>query len=114
MQFGHKGKRDRWIDYRVFKRRPKNGSKHGEFVANKRGSHLFLGSPCLLRAMTEEVPRKRSRVNGGNSSNVEEEWSKKELKLTVLVQSPGGRGYSLVWAIYDDEDDDEGLYFFTR
>ena len=27
VQFGHKGKHDRWIDYRVFKRRSKNGSK---------------------------------------------------------------------------------------
>ena len=24
VQFGHKGKHDHWIDYRVFKRRPKN------------------------------------------------------------------------------------------
>ena len=48
-----KGKRDRWIDYRVFKRWPKNGGKHGEFVAAKRGSHLLLGSPwqkkCLMK-----------------------------------------------------------------
>ena len=99
MQFGHKGKRDRWIDYRVFKRRPKNGSRHGEFVANKRGSHLFLGSPCLLRAMTEKVPRKRSRVNGGNSSNVEEELSKKTIQINGVGTKPGGRGYSLIWAI---------------
>ena len=100
MQFGHKGKRDRWIDYRVFKRRPKNGSKHGEFVANKRGSHLFLGSPCLLRAMTEEVPHNRSRVNGGNSSNVEEELSKKKkIQINGVGAKPGGRGYSLIWAI---------------
>ena len=27
VQFAHKGKHDRWIDYRVFKRRSKNGSK---------------------------------------------------------------------------------------
>ena len=27
VQFGHNGKHDRWIDYRVFKRPPKNGSK---------------------------------------------------------------------------------------
>ena len=39
VQFGHTGKRDRWIDYRVLKRRPKNGSKQG--------SHRLLGSPCL-------------------------------------------------------------------
>ena len=49
----HKGKRDRWIDYRVFKRWPKNGGKHGEFVAAKRGSHLLLSSPwqkkCLMK-----------------------------------------------------------------
>ena len=39
VQFGHEGKHDRWIDYRVFKRRSKNGSKWG--------SHLLLASPCL-------------------------------------------------------------------
>ena len=47
MKFGHTEKRDRWIDYGVFKRPPKNGSKHGGFVAPKRGSHLLLGSPNL-------------------------------------------------------------------
>ena len=46
----------------------------------------------VYRAMTEEVPRKRSRVNGGNSSNVEEELSIFFFKLTVLVHSLGGGG----------------------
>ena len=31
----------------------------------------------VYRAMTEEVPRERSRVSGGNSSNVEDELSRK-------------------------------------
>ena len=49
VQFVHKGERDRWIDYRVYKRRTENDRKHGKFVAAKRGSHLLLGSPCLQR-----------------------------------------------------------------
>ena len=32
VQFRHKGKYDRWIDYRVFKRRSKDGSKWGSHV----------------------------------------------------------------------------------
>ena len=49
--------------------------------------------------MTEEVPRKRSRVNGDNSSNVEEELSKKKFKLTVLMQSLGGGG-TLLYGLF--------------
>ena len=30
---------------------------------------------CVYKAITEEVPCERSRVSGGNSSNVEEEYN---------------------------------------
>ena len=56
VQFRHKGKHDRWIDYRVFKRRPKSGSKHEEAI-----SSLLRR---VYRAMTEEITP---------ASNVEEE-----------------------------------------
>ena len=59
VQFRHKGKHDRWIDYRVFKRRPKNGSKWG--------SH-FLRSPPCFAVFTEP-------------------WQKKWLQLAMLKKS---------------------------
>ena len=49
VQLRHKGKYDRWIDYRVLKRRSKNGSKWE--------SHVLLASPCL-----------QSHDRGNNSS----------------------------------------------
>ena len=83
MQFGHKGKRDSWIDYRVFKQWPKNWSKHGEFVA---ANEEVISSLVrrVYRAMTEEVPRERSRVSAGNSSNAEEELLR-NFQIPVLV-----------------------------
>ena len=54
VQFRHKGKHDRWIDYRVFKRRSKNGSKWSLLRR-------------VYRAMTEEITP---------ASNVEEELSR--------------------------------------
>ena len=42
----------------------------------------------VYRAMTEEVPRERSRVSGGNSSNVEEELSRNFRIPRVGVQQP--------------------------
>ena len=78
VQFGHKAKRDSWIDYRVFKRRPRNDSKHGEFMAANEEAISSL--VChLYRALTEEVPRERSWVSGDDSINVEEELSRKPL-----------------------------------
>lgn len=59
MQFGHKAKRDSWINYHVFKRRPRNDSKHGEFVAANEEAISSL--VCrVYRATTEEVPCERS------------------------------------------------------
>ena len=87
MHFGHKGKRNRWTDYHVFKRQPKNGGKHGEFVAAQRGRHLLLGSPCL-QSHDRRSLRERSRVSGGNSSNVEEELSRNFRIPRVGVQQP--------------------------
>ena len=43
----------------------------------------------VYRAMTEEVPRERSRISGGNSSNVE-----KELSRNVQIPRVGAR-YSI-------------------
>ena len=72
MQFTYTGKRDRWIDYRV-----SNGDR--KIAANLADSLLPNEDAIssLVRrvygAMTEEVPRERSRVSGGDSSNVGEE-----------------------------------------
>ena len=43
---------------------------------------------CVYRAMTEEVLRERSRVSGGNSSNVEEELSRNFQIPRVGAQQP--------------------------
>ena len=40
------------------------------------------------RAMTEEVPRERSRVSGGDSSNVKEELSRNLQIPRVVAQQP--------------------------
>ena len=42
----------------------------------------------VYRAMTEEVPRERLRVSGGNSSNVEEELSRSFRIPRVGAQQP--------------------------
>lgn len=69
LYFRHKVKRHRGIDYRAFKRRPKMSANR-----TKRGSSSFVRRE--YRAMTEEVSCERSRVSGGNCSNVEEELSR--------------------------------------
>ena len=68
VHFRHKVTLHHCIDYRVFKRRPK--------MATKRGSHISSLVRRVYRAMTEGVSCERSRVSGGNFSNVEEELSR--------------------------------------
>ena len=65
MQFRHKGKYDRWIDYRVFKRRSKTAN-----------SSLLRR---VYRAMTEEITPAR---------NVEEELSRVLFSRVGAQQSP--------------------------
>ena len=65
VHFRHKVTLHHWIDYRVFKRRSK--------MATERGSHISCLVRHVYRAMPEEVSCERSRVSGGNFSNVEEE-----------------------------------------
>ena len=93
LHFRHKLKRHRWTDYRAFKRRPKMEANRTNSLPNEEAISS-LGRR-VYRAMTEEVRCERSRVSGGNSSNVEEELSRnfQILRLgahciaTSLVQS---------------------------
>ena len=48
----------------------------GEFIAAKRLEAISSLARRVYEAMAEEVPRERSRVSGGNSSNVEKEVSR--------------------------------------
>ena len=76
VQVGHKGKQDRWIDYRVFKR-------HRKMVANEEAIFSLLRR--VYRAMTEEMTP---------GSNIEEELSR-DFFFPVLVHS------SLLYAIHE-------------
>ena len=77
MQFRHKGKRDRWIDYRVSKRRPNIMAANltNSLLPNEEAISSLVRR--VYRAMTEEVPSERSPVSGRNSNNVEDELSRK-------------------------------------
>lgn len=47
VQFGRKGNRDRWINYRVFKWLPRNGSKQGEFSRRCQLACSKPSPPCF-------------------------------------------------------------------
>ena len=79
MQFGNKGKHDRWIDYRVFKRQSKK-------AANEEAIFSLLRR--VYRAMTEEMTP---------ASNVEEEL----LHLRVFPFFPVWVHSSLLCAIHE-------------
>ena len=81
MHFKHKVKRHRWIDYLAFKRRPKMAANRTNSLPNEEAISSLVRR--VYRAMTEEVPCERSRVSGGNSSNVEEELS----RVVVLINT---------------------------
>ena len=53
----------------------------------------------VYRAMTEEVPRERSRISGRNSTNVEEELSRNfQIPRVGAQQSPL---YNNAWVTFD-------------
>ena len=60
----------------VFSNGDRKMTATGEFDAGKRLEAISSLVPRVYGAMAEEVPRERSRVSGGNSSNVEEELSR--------------------------------------
>ena len=81
VQFWHKGKRDRWIDYRVFKRQE---TWRIRCQTRKPSLPWF----AVFTEQGQEVPRERSRVSGGNSSDVQGELSRNFKILHVGAQQP--------------------------
>ena len=81
VHFRHKVKRHHWIDHLAFNRRPKMVANRMNSLPNEEAISSLV--PLVYRAMTEEVPCERSRVSGGNSSNVEEELS----RVVVLINT---------------------------
>ena len=54
----------------------------------------------VYRAMTEEVPRKRSRSMEVTPAMLKKSCQFLFFQINSVVAQPGGRGYSLLWAIY--------------
>ena len=84
VHFRHKVKRHRWIDYRAFKPAKMAANRTNSLPNEEAISSLVCR---VYRAMTE-MPYERSRVSGGNSSNVEEELSRNFQISRLGAQQP--------------------------
>lgn len=96
VQFGRKGNRDRWINYRVFKWLPRNGSKQGEFSRRCQLACSKPSPPCF--AVSTEPWQKCFTSQLKYFSNVEEELSRKPPLCNPRMNY---RSLSRLWLVWD-------------